>query len=198
MSRAIFITDSVAELKCSFFPVPWVYNTDGANFMRPEMNYYIGNDLKFYEKFNRPEELECVVVHASIGDYSFLEDYVNLKQLYIYDDAKLEDLSFVTKLKQLKYLHISGSNVHDITPIAKLLEYQLQTCQNILKEEYVHPIFLPKLKCISVQNSKVTDLTPFSGIETILTDFKSHDQWLVGSNEIDCFFVSNENMKQEL
>lgn len=35
-------------------------------------------------------------------------------------------------------------------------------------------------------------------IATILTDFKSHDQWLVGNNEIDYFFVSNENMKQEL
>ena len=35
-------------------------------------------------------------------------------------------------------------------------------------------------------------------IATIMTDFKSHDQWLVGSNHIDYFFVSNENMKQEL
>ena len=35
-------------------------------------------------------------------------------------------------------------------------------------------------------------------IATIMTDFKSHDQWLVGSNQIDYFFVSNENMKYEL
>ena len=37
-----------------------------------------------------------------------------------------------------------------------------------------------------------------SKIATIMTDFKSHDQWLVGSNYIDYFFVSNENMKEEL
>ncbi|MCI9063777.1 MAG: UDP-N-acetylglucosamine--LPS N-acetylglucosamine transferase, partial [Clostridia bacterium] len=37
-----------------------------------------------------------------------------------------------------------------------------------------------------------------SKIATIMTDFKSHDQWLVGSDYIDFFFVSNENMKQEL
>lgn len=35
-------------------------------------------------------------------------------------------------------------------------------------------------------------------VATILTDFKSHDQWLVGNDYIDYFFVSNESMKQEL
>lgn len=35
-------------------------------------------------------------------------------------------------------------------------------------------------------------------IATILTDFRSHDQWLVGSDYGDLFFVSNETMKQEL
>lgn len=33
---------------------------------------------------------------------------------------------------------------------------------------------------------------------TILTDFKSHDQWLVGSEHTDFFFVSNDLMKQSL
>ena len=35
-------------------------------------------------------------------------------------------------------------------------------------------------------------------LATILTDFKSHEQWLVGSDTTDFFFVSNNNMKQEL
>lgn len=35
-------------------------------------------------------------------------------------------------------------------------------------------------------------------LATVLTDFKSHDQWLVGHEYTDLFFVSNENMKQEL
>lgn len=33
---------------------------------------------------------------------------------------------------------------------------------------------------------------------TILTDFKSHDQWLIGSEHTDCFFVSNDLMRQSL
>lgn len=37
-----------------------------------------------------------------------------------------------------------------------------------------------------------------SEIATILTDFKSHDQWLVENNYINYFFVSNNNMKYEL
>lgn len=35
-------------------------------------------------------------------------------------------------------------------------------------------------------------------IATILTDFKSHDQWLVGSEYTDFFFVSNTEMQKEL
>ena len=35
-------------------------------------------------------------------------------------------------------------------------------------------------------------------LATILTDFKSHDQWIVGHENTDLFFVSNESMKQEL
>lgn len=35
-------------------------------------------------------------------------------------------------------------------------------------------------------------------IANVLTDFHSHDQWLVNHEYIDVFFVSNEDMKQEL
>lgn len=35
-------------------------------------------------------------------------------------------------------------------------------------------------------------------LATIMTDFKSHDQWLIGNNFVDFFFVSNSCMKEEL
>ena len=35
-------------------------------------------------------------------------------------------------------------------------------------------------------------------LATVLTDFKSHDQWLVGSDYTDLFFVSNVDMQKEL
>ena len=37
-----------------------------------------------------------------------------------------------------------------------------------------------------------------SEIATIMTDFKSHYQWLIENSHVNYFFVSNENMKQEL
>ena len=33
-------------------------------------------------------------------------------------------------------------------------------------------------------------------LATIMTDFAPHDQWLVGSENVDFYFVSNENMKK--
>ena len=35
-------------------------------------------------------------------------------------------------------------------------------------------------------------------LTTILTDFAEHDQWLIGSNFVDFYFVSNEKMKQNM
>lgn len=35
-------------------------------------------------------------------------------------------------------------------------------------------------------------------LATIMTDFAPHDQWLVGSENVDYFFVSNEDMKQTI
>lgn len=35
-------------------------------------------------------------------------------------------------------------------------------------------------------------------IATILTDFKSHDQWLIGADYTDFFFVSNSDMQKQL
>ena len=35
-------------------------------------------------------------------------------------------------------------------------------------------------------------------LATIMTDFKSHDQWLIGNKFVDFYFVSNSNMKDEL
>lgn len=35
-------------------------------------------------------------------------------------------------------------------------------------------------------------------LATIMTDFKSHDQWLIGNRFVDFYFVSNSQMKEEL
>lgn len=35
-------------------------------------------------------------------------------------------------------------------------------------------------------------------LATIMTDFKSHDQWLIGNKFVDFYFVSNSNMKDEM
>ena len=35
-------------------------------------------------------------------------------------------------------------------------------------------------------------------LATIMTDFKSHDQWLIGNRFVDFYFVSNSSMKDEM
>lgn len=48
--------------------------------------------------------------------------------------------------------------------------------------------------CTSLKKHKKIDIK----IANVLTDFKSHDQWLVRHEYVDFFFISNDKMKEEL
>ena len=48
--------------------------------------------------------------------------------------------------------------------------------------------------CTSLKKHKKIDIK----IANVLTDFKSHDQWLVKHEYVDYFFISNEKMKEQL
>lgn len=78
----------------------------------------------------------------------------------------------------------------------KILALKLDNLIQKYNPDYIisaHP-FSSQMCAYLRKKNKLQDIK----IATIMTDFASHDQWLVGHEYIDYFFVSNSELKREL
>lgn len=78
----------------------------------------------------------------------------------------------------------------------KLLAYRLRSLIEEHNPQYIistHP-FSSQMCAFLRQEGKL----PGVRLATVMTDFASHDQWLIGSEQIDCFFVAHDQLRQEL
>ena len=84
---------------------------------------------------------------------------------------------------------------------------KLSNSSNILMAKKLHNLFKEFLPDIVISTHPfATQMTSYLKqqkkvnciLATILTDFAPHDQWLVGKDYCNLFFVSNENMKTSL
>ena len=78
----------------------------------------------------------------------------------------------------------------------KILAIKLNILINKYKPDYIintHP-FSAQMCAYLKKKNKLQNVK----LATILTDFASHDQWLIGNEYIDYFFVSNPELKKEL
>lgn len=77
----------------------------------------------------------------------------------------------------------------------KLMSYKLNHLIQRINPDLIvstHP-FSTQMCAILKKKNKIS-----CKIATIMTDYVPHNQWLVGSNYMDYFFVAHENMKAEL
>ena len=100
-----------------------------------------------------------------------------------------DDLGKIYKDSQKKVLAHISSKANSFMAI-KLLKLLREKQPDIIIS--THP-FGSQMCSYLKQKGKI-----HSKIATIMTDFKSHDQWLVGSDYTDFFFVSNSDMREEL
>lgn len=78
----------------------------------------------------------------------------------------------------------------------KLLAYRLRSLIEEHDPQYIistHP-FSSQMCAFLRQEGKL----PGVRLATVMTDFASHDQWLIGSDQIDYFFVAHGQLRQEL
>lgn len=89
----------------------------------------------------------------------------------------------------------SGPLAEISTTSNKILSIKLNKLLNDFKPELIistHP-FASTMCAYLKKNNKLD-----AKIATIMTDFAPHDQWIVFNNFVDYYFVSHENMKQQL
>ena len=68
------------------------------------------------------DDIETLVIGCDLSDYGFIEDMVNLKQLYIYSGTNTHSLDFVKKMNRLSQLYNADSRIESLNPLIELIK----------------------------------------------------------------------------
>lgn len=109
-------THKVSVQDCAY-SLPWKNDAFCMNFNRPE-EVIPPDEIGLINRDNT----ETIVIGCALKDVSFLKDFRNLRQLYIYDGRNVEDLSFLESMLLLKQFVLHGSHVCSIQSMVSLLE----------------------------------------------------------------------------
>ena len=116
--RRILIENKNIDLKRCSFGFPWKHDTTCFNFRMPEECVTADSIAGIVNK----DDIETLVIGCDFSDYSFIEDMVNLKQLYIYAGANIYSLGFISKLNCLSQLYIADSRIENLNPLIELIK----------------------------------------------------------------------------
>ena len=167
---SILVTNHTEMEQCRCFPIPWTRDGDMFRFRGPDISYNCVKHPEFYKDIACPEEITSLITQGEITDYSFLKRFSNLEQLYCYDAKNLHDIGFIETFDKLQYLAVDGANITDVTPIANLIGKQEKINQEKISNGS-SPFLCSELKCLSITNSNVKDVSPFSGMKIGMNDF---------------------------
>ena len=116
--RRIIIDKENVDIKKIAFGFPWKGSVPCYNFRSPN-EVVLAEDIS---KLTGKEDIETVVIGCDLDDYSFLQDMVNLRQLYIYYGKNLNDISFVENLTNLTQICILESNIGNLIHLNNMLD----------------------------------------------------------------------------
>lgn len=115
MKHILIDNHGVPVEQCGY-SLPWKNDSVCMNFNRPD-EIIDPDDIEHISN-----DVETLVIGCDLKDYSFIDQLINLKELYLYEGKNVTDLSFVENLVYLKQLMITGSHVSTVEPVKKLLE----------------------------------------------------------------------------
>lgn len=173
--RSILITDEDVEVNRIGFGVPWNGDTAAYNMKRPKESVNINNyeENDWINSLGDLNEISYVFIGCDMENYDFLNDFKNLRQLYMYTAKNLKSIDFISDKIMLNDLCIIDSQVSNLTPLAELLKKQKEIQKKILdsyegKERI--KIFDYKLENLAIVDSEISDLSPLSGIKNNVSE----------------------------
>ena len=117
MRRILIEKENIDPKSCSF-GFPWKHDSICYNFRMPEECVTADSIGELVNK----DDIEILVIGCDLSDYSFIEDMVNLKQLYIYSGANIHSIDFISKLNRLSQLYIVDSHIETLNPVIELIK----------------------------------------------------------------------------
>ena len=140
------------------------------------------NKTENYEIIGFNKELKTLIIDDNkLEDISFLEDLKNLKILSISSNVKIKDYRCISKLYKLEKLYISNNNLHDIkfiSDLTNLNELYLSDNEEVIDGDLK---LLQKLGNIKKINLKRTS---FGKDTSILSKLKHLERVIVNRNQL--------------
>ena len=148
--RHILIEKANIDPKSCSFGFPWKHDSICYNFRMPEECVPAESITEIANK----NEIESLVIGCDLPDYSFIEDMVNLKQLYIYSGENIHSLGFIKKLNCLTQLYIADSRIEDLNPLIELIKERKRLFD---LEEDMHKRLFMLIEGICINSDKKLD-----------------------------------------
>lgn len=117
MRRILIDNHKVDPRECSY-GFPWRHDSICYNFKIPEELVMAGEVGNMADKAG----VETLVIGCDLDDYGFINDMVNLRQLYIYTGNNLRSTGFFSKLLRLRQLYIKDSHIRSLDGMMNLLK----------------------------------------------------------------------------
>ncbi|MGU3371881.1 leucine-rich repeat domain-containing protein [Bacillus mycoides] len=112
-----------------------------------------------------------IVVEAKskgIKDVSGLEYMTNLENLTL-EEVKLENIQFISKLRQLKSLSITYGELEDIGPLAELEHVEILSLRNNKISDLSPLSQMKKIKMLDLNSNYIKDIKPLFTVTTLRT-----------------------------
>ena len=97
------------------YPLPWKNTSTCFNFKAPTII------VKSATEINSPKDVKTLVIESGLEEYSFIEEMVNLEQLYIYNGMNVTDITFLDNLVKLKQLCLMGTHAKNLSELRILI-----------------------------------------------------------------------------
>ncbi|MBE7105076.1 LPXTG cell wall anchor domain-containing protein [Bacillus cereus] len=126
-----------------------------------------------------------IVVEAKskgIKDISGLEYMTNLENLKL-EEVKLENIQFISKLRQLKSVSITYSELEDIGPLAELDHIETLSLRNNKISDLTPLSKMKNVKILDVNSNHIKDIKPLFTVTSLKTLSVANNQ------------ISNDNLK---
>lgn len=149
MRRILIEKENIDPKSCSF-GFPWKHDSVCYNFRMPEECMTADSIGEIVNK----DDIETLVIGCDLSDYLFIENMVNLKQLYIYSGANIYSLEFISKLNRLSQLYIADSRIETLNSVIELIQERKRLFDS---ENDIHKRLSMMIEGICINSDKKLD-----------------------------------------
>lgn len=170
--RRLLIDNEKTDPRDSLYGMPWDNDSICYNFNMPD-EFVLDTEIS---QIPDMKEIETLVIVCKLDDYGFISKMENLRQLYIYSGENITELDFLENLVNLTQLYIADSHVTSLDKLVRLTRkqkamlLQMEPIKRILFG--LHGICIES-DCKNLNGNELIEPTCF------ISEIKINGKWLI-------------------